>query len=147
MVLNYYTLATAVVSFICNAIFWGLLSIYLDQVVPNEWGAKKHPCFCCVGNKNEQNAVDDNEEPHGNSSSKVYPSKGKISDVESVDGIYKEMEKTNETVKIRNLVKNFDEVQAVKDLDLTMYKDQIFVLLGHNGAGKTTTISMLTGMI
>lgn len=28
-----------------------------------------------------------------------------------------------------------------------MYKDQIFVLLGHNGAGKTTTISMLTGMI
>lgn len=44
-------------------------------------------------------------------------------------------------------MKNFDEVQAVKDLDLTMYKDQIFVLLGHNGAGKTTTISMLTGMI
>ena len=27
-----------------------------------------------------------------------------------------------------------------------MYKDQIFVLLGHNGAGKTSTISMLTGM-
>jgi ATP-binding cassette subfamily A (ABC1) protein 3 len=27
-----------------------------------------------------------------------------------------------------------------------MYKDQIFVLLGHNGAGKTTTISMLTGL-
>jgi len=30
---------------------------------------------------------------------------------------------------------------------MTMYTDQIFVLLGHNGAGKTTTISMLTGMI
>jgi len=27
-----------------------------------------------------------------------------------------------------------------------MYKDQIFVLLGHNGAGKTSTINMLTGM-
>jgi ATP-binding cassette subfamily A (ABC1) protein 3 len=26
-----------------------------------------------------------------------------------------------------------------------MYKDQIFVLLGHNGAGKTTTLNMLTG--
>lgn len=84
MVLNYYTIVTAIVSFICNAIFWGLLSIYLDQVVPNEWGAKKHPCFCCVGNKKDENRVE--EEEHVNSSSKVYPSKGKISDVESVDG-------------------------------------------------------------
>jgi len=28
-----------------------------------------------------------------------------------------------------------------------MYKNQIFVLLGHNGAGKTTTISMITGLL
>ena len=35
MVLNYYTIATAIVSFILNIIFWGLLSIYLDQVFPN----------------------------------------------------------------------------------------------------------------
>lgn len=36
---------------------------------------------------------------------------------------------------------------AVNNLNLKMYNDQIFVLLGHNGAGKTTTISMLTGMV
>jgi ATP-binding cassette subfamily A (ABC1) protein 3 len=36
---------------------------------------------------------------------------------------------------------------AVKDLNLTMYTDQIFALLGHNGAGKTTTISMISGLI
>jgi len=36
---------------------------------------------------------------------------------------------------------------AVDNLNLKMYKNQIFVLLGHNGAGKTTTISMLTGLI
>lgn len=30
---------------------------------------------------------------------------------------------------------------------MTMYKGQIFALLGHNGAGKTTTINMLTGLI
>lgn len=35
MVLNYYTIATAIVSFILNIIFWGLLAVYLDQVVPN----------------------------------------------------------------------------------------------------------------
>ena len=44
-------------------------------------------------------------------------------------------------------MKNFGEVQAVNDLNLTIYQDQIFVLLGHNGAGKTTTINMLTGML
>lgn len=35
----------------------------------------------------------------------------------------------------------------MKDLNMTIYNDQIFVLLGHNGAGKTTTISMMTGLL
>ena len=34
---------------------------------------------------------------------------------------------------------------AVNGLSMSMFKDQIFVLLGHNGAGKTTTLSMITG--
>lgn len=37
--------------------------------------------------------------------------------------------------------------KAVNGVSLTMYKNQIFCLLGHNGAGKTSTISMLTGML
>ena len=36
--------------------------------------------------------------------------------------------------------------QAVKGLNLKMFADQVFVLLGHNGAGKTSTIAMLTGL-
>jgi len=35
MVLNYYTIATALVSIALNIIFWGLLTIYFDQVIPN----------------------------------------------------------------------------------------------------------------
>jgi ATP-binding cassette subfamily A (ABC1) protein 3 len=60
---------------------------------------------------------------------------------------YKEMEASNKTINIRRLNKTYDELQAVNNLNVTMYTDQIFVLLGHNGAGKTTTISILTGMI
>ena len=30
---------------------------------------------------------------------------------------------------------------------MTLFKDEILVLLGHNGAGKTTTINMLTGLV
>lgn len=52
---------------------------------------------------------------------------------------------------IKNLQKIFtgkgEPFKAVDKLNLTMYKDQIFVLLGHNGAGKTTTLSMLTGLL
>ena len=44
--INSYTLNTAVVSIFLNIVFWTLLFMYLDKVFPNEFGAKKHPCFC-----------------------------------------------------------------------------------------------------
>jgi len=55
-------------------------------------------------------------------------------------------------VAVRDLAKTYklpdgSEVQAVKDLDLDIYKGEIFSLLGPNGAGKTTTISMISGLL
>jgi ATP-binding cassette subfamily A (ABC1) protein 3 len=56
-------------------------------------------------------------------------------------------EKQNRILKIGELEKVFDNgFKAVNGVNLKMYEDQIFVLLGHNGAGKTTTINMLTGL-
>ena len=57
------------------------------------------------------------------------------------------MEKNRKCIKFKNVVKRFKDFTAVDGLNLTLYTDQLFVLLGHNGAGKTTTISMLAGMI
>jgi len=57
-------------------------------------------------------------------------------------------EALSEVLIIRNLRKVYDNnFTAVKNLNLTLYPDQISVLLGHNGAGKSTTIGMLTGLI
>lgn len=53
-VLNQYTIVTAIISISFNILFWGVLTWYLDQVFPNEWGAKKHPCFCCVGGRDSR---------------------------------------------------------------------------------------------
>jgi ABC-2 type transport system ATP-binding protein len=39
------------------------------------------------------------------------------------------------------------EIQAVKNIDLTIETGEIFSLLGPNGAGKTTTISMISGLV
>ena len=55
-------------------------------------------------------------------------------------------------VEINDLTKTFKrpdgtEIQAVRGIDLEIYKGEIFSLLGPNGAGKTTTISMISGLI
>ena len=40
--------------------------------------------------------------------------------------------------------KKFDKgFMAINNLNVEIYEDQIFALLGHNGAGKTTTINVL----
>ena len=57
------------------------------------------------------------------------------------------MTNPKDTLKIRELVKRFDDGKvAVDHVNLNFYKNEIFALLGHNGAGKTTLISMLTGL-
>ena len=48
-------------------------------------------------------------------------------------------------IEICNLKKTFNNVNAVNGLSMSIYKDQITILLGHNGAGKTTTMHILTG--
>src|ERR1700760_917509 len=43
--------------------------------------------------------------------------------------------------------KKGEVVDAVRDLDLDVAKDEIFGLLGPNGAGKTTTMRMLCTLL
>ena len=50
-------------------------------------------------------------------------------------------------IRTLNLRKVYDGFVAVDNLNLEIYKGEIFGLLGPNGAGKTTTISMLLGLV
>lgn len=50
-------------------------------------------------------------------------------------------------LKINNVSKNYGNFTAVKDLNLEVYKGEIFGFLGINGAGKTTTLKMITGIL
>ncbi len=50
-------------------------------------------------------------------------------------------------IRTLNLRKVYDGFVAVDNLNLEVYRGEIFGLLGPNGAGKTTTISMLLGLI
>jgi ABC-2 type transport system ATP-binding protein len=46
-------------------------------------------------------------------------------------------------IEVRELEKNFGEVQAVRGVDFDVFTGEVFGFLGPNGAGKTTTINML----
>jgi ABC-2 type transport system ATP-binding protein len=49
-------------------------------------------------------------------------------------------------IEARGLEKSFRNVHAVRGLDLTVAKGEVFGLLGPNGAGKTTSLEMLEGL-
>lgn len=130
-------------------VFLGLLALYLDNVLPKEYGIRQpwyfflSPKFWCGSGTGQQQAAgheklieEDDDELNGSKK-----------DFEAVPPALRELEKTDNCMKVRNLKKVYGNGKvAVKNVSLTMYNGQIFALLGHNGAGKTTTISILTGM-
>ena len=46
-------------------------------------------------------------------------------------------------ISVRNLVKNYGDFKAVKDISFDVYDGEIFGLLGPNGAGKSTTLEII----
>ncbi|WP_027410418.1 ABC transporter ATP-binding protein [Anoxybacteroides tepidamans] len=49
-------------------------------------------------------------------------------------------------IEIRHVRKEFDEVEAVKNVSLHIQQGSIYGLLGSNGAGKTTLLKMMAGI-
>ncbi|MGN6615257.1 MAG: ATP-binding cassette domain-containing protein [Candidatus Nitrosocosmicus sp.] len=50
-------------------------------------------------------------------------------------------------IKIMDLVKKFENISAISNLNLEIFDNEIFGLLGPNGAGKTTLIHILATLI
>jgi ABC-2 type transport system ATP-binding protein len=49
-------------------------------------------------------------------------------------------------IEIKEVSKSFKDIQAVKNLSLTIHEGEYVALLGPNGAGKTTLIEMIEGI-
>jgi len=54
---------------------------------------------------------------------------------------------TQELVKCTNLCRNFGEIKALNDVNLSLQSGRIIGLLGPNGSGKTTLIKILNGLL
>lgn len=126
-----------------------LLTFYLDQVIPQEFGVARPWNFLCTrrfwsGSSHKPHvAVEDLDLENASAPSEF---------VEDLAGEQKRLESSGRCVKLDKLTKVYnpsgdDQKVAVDQLDLTMLEGEIFVLLGHNGAGKTTTINLLTGLL
>jgi ABC-2 type transport system ATP-binding protein len=50
-------------------------------------------------------------------------------------------------IEIQQLVKRYGSFTAVRGIDLTVPRGELFGLLGPNGAGKTTTLRMMAGIL
>jgi len=50
-------------------------------------------------------------------------------------------------IKTENLTKKFDQVTAIKSINLEIEKGQIVGLIGPDGAGKTTLLRLLAGLL
>src|SRR3981081_3330314 len=49
-------------------------------------------------------------------------------------------------VALRSVVKRFDDVEAVRSIDLDIPNNEFVILVGPSGCGKTTTLRMIAGL-
>ena len=52
-----------------------------------------------------------------------------------------------EILNIEHIKKSFGENQVLKDVDFSLEKGKIYVLMGTNGSGKTTLFNIITGFL
>ena len=50
-------------------------------------------------------------------------------------------------IEVKNLVKNYKEIEAVKGISFYVEKGTLFAFLGPNGAGKSTTINIICTLL
>lgn len=53
------------------------------------------------------------------------------------------MNNSKKIITVKDLVKKYDKLTAVKGISFEVYEGEIFGLLGPNGAGKTTTLEIM----
>jgi len=57
------------------------------------------------------------------------------------------MENKKALIELKNVCKSYDDELVVKNVDLTIYKNEFLTLLGPSGCGKTTILRMIAGFI
>ncbi|KAH8328783.1 hypothetical protein KR067_006501, partial [Drosophila pandora] len=126
------------------------LSLYIDHVRPGPFGVPKPWHFPCTRCWKKHGLLESIYGPYIHCFSNLR----RNTDVErpdSGDNVNLLAEPLPEGkkvgIEIKNLCRSFGNKKAVQNLNLSILKDEVTILMGHNGAGKTTLISMLACFI
>jgi ATP-binding cassette, subfamily A (ABC1), member 3 len=152
---NNYSVSDMYLMLFIDVLLYLFLGFYLQNVVSHQFGIKRPWNFLCKSSywckKNKRSAKEMNVRLN-----EILPSeKDDIIDVKNnidaknfqTEQQYDERLKAGDCLQIKDLKKTFDDGKvAVDGLNLNLYNNEIFALLGHNGAGKSTTISILCGL-
>ena len=65
---------------------------------------------------------------------------------EELNKVNQSLMEQNSYLSIKNVSRIYGDVKAVDNFSGSLFKNEIFCLLGHNGAGKTTLIKMISGL-
>lgn len=57
------------------------------------------------------------------------------------------MSDTSVLLEIKNLHVSYGAINAIKGIDLKVYRGEVVTILGANGAGKTTTLRTISGLL
>ncbi|XP_041671123.1 ATP-binding cassette sub-family A member 5 isoform X2 [Cheilinus undulatus] len=130
---------------VLDCILYLLLAIYLDQVLPGEYGMRRSLLYFLkpsYWSKRRKRYVE---------VSSVYDAevKGASSGDECIEPVSPEF-RGKEAIRINNIHKVYKEkdnvVEALRGLTFDIYEGQITALLGHSGAGKSTLMNILCGI-
>ncbi|XP_068066093.1 cholesterol transporter ABCA5 isoform X2 [Anomalospiza imberbis] len=137
-----YPLCISLVLLVLDSIFYLLVAVYLDQVIPGEFGLRRTPFFFMKPSFWSK---------HRKNYKELYESSinGSLSFSEIVEPVPSEFQ-GKEAIRISCVQKTFrkkgETVEALRNLSFDIYEGQITALLGHSGTGKTTLMNILCGL-
>uniref|UniRef100_A0A7S2IPG3 ABC transporter domain-containing protein n=1 Tax=Haptolina brevifila TaxID=156173 RepID=A0A7S2IPG3_9EUKA len=141
---------TVLIYLACDTIVYFVLAMYLDLILPKEFGVARHPLFpllplkrlICKSPPPQPAPAMDDEDDDVAAERRTVESAVKARHTTSST----EASASNpiESLSLRKVYKGGKV--AVVNQTFSVHHDECFGLLGPNGAGKTTTISMLTGL-
>ena len=141
-----YSIALAIFLMACDTVFYLLIALYLDLVIPSEHGTHKHPLFMCQALwrlcRRKRDPPSSEREPLllKEESTDKGPAAGDLHQPFHPS--------TALVVKVTDLEKTYSgDIRAVRGISFNLHQGHIHALLGHNGAGKSTTINMLVGLV
>ncbi|XP_028990236.1 ATP-binding cassette sub-family A member 5 isoform X2 [Betta splendens] len=140
-----HPLYVPMIMLVVDCILYLLLAVYLDQVLPGEFGLRRSLVYFLkpsYWSKDRKRYVE---------VSSVYDAEinGTSGVGESVEPVSPEF-RGKEAIRINNIWKVYKDkdnvVEALRGLTFDIYEGQITALLGHSGAGKSTLMNVLCGI-